>query len=338
MGDNFWADRHSLSPNQKNTLISSFHEEEVKKAIFEMRTDSSPGPNGFGVHFFKSCWPIIKGDYMAMMSDFHRRDLDIKRLNYGVITLVPKTKEANNIKQYRPICLLNVDYKGVTKVLTNRLTPMAKEVIGENQTGFIKGRNILEGVLILHEVVHELKRTKSKGMILKIDFEKAYDKVRWDFLETVMKGKGFPTQWINWVMQTVRGGRVCVNVNGERGSYFKTYQGLKQGGPLSPLLFDLAADALSCLLDKVVQKHHLSAVLPNLIPGGGISHIQYADDTIIMTDGSDLSILNLKLILYCFEWMSGLKINFHKSEVYVFGVDQVEKERIANMLNCTLGG
>jgi hypothetical protein len=86
--------------------------------------------------------------------------LDIKRLNYGIITLVPKLKEANNIKQ--PICLLNIDYKGITKVLTDRFTPLAKEVIGNNQTGFVKGRNILEGVLILHEVVHELKRSKGR--------------------------------------------------------------------------------------------------------------------------------------------------------------------------------
>lgn len=89
-----------------------------------------------------------------------------------MITLVPKAKEANNIKQYRPICLLNVDYKGVTKVLNNRLVPTAKEAIGENQTGFVKGRNILEGVVILHEVLHELKSKNKKGIILKIDFEK----------------------------------------------------------------------------------------------------------------------------------------------------------------------
>ena len=95
--------------------------------------------------------------------------------------------DANSIKQYRPMCLLNVDYKGFTKVLTERLTPVAREVIGENQTGFIKGRNILEGVVILHEVLHELARRKGKGMILKIDFEKAYDRVRWDFLEEVMR-------------------------------------------------------------------------------------------------------------------------------------------------------
>ena len=129
---------------------------------------------------------------------------------------------------------------------------------------------------------------------------------------------------------------MCVNVNGHRGQYFRTYQGLRQGDPLSPILFNLVADALSALLDKAVQKQRLVGVVPYLIPGG-ISHIQYADDTVIMIDGSDQSILNLKLILYCFEWLSRLKINFHKSEVYVFGADQPEKERMANMLNCKLG-
>jgi mannosylglycoprotein endo-beta-mannosidase len=121
-----------------------------------------------------------------MFIDFHKGALDIKRLNFGVITLVPKVQDANNIKQYMPICLLNVDYKGFTKVLTERLTPVAKEVIGENQTSFIKERNILEGVVILHEVMHPLVRNKSQGMIFKIDFEKSYDRVRWDFLEEVL--------------------------------------------------------------------------------------------------------------------------------------------------------
>ena len=103
-----------------------------------------------------------------------------------MITLIPKVKEANTIKQYRPICLLNVDYKWITETLTNRLTPITKEIIGRNQIGFIKGRNILEGVVVLHEALHELRKSKGHGLILKIDFEKAYDRVRWDFLEEVL--------------------------------------------------------------------------------------------------------------------------------------------------------
>lgn len=142
-----------------------------------------------------------------------------------MITLVPKLKDANTIKQYRPICLLNVDYKCFTKLLTNRLVPVAQKIINENQTGFIKGRNILEGVIVLHEVLHELRASKKKGLILKIDFEKAYDRVNWKFLEQVMIGKGFPEQWIAWVMSIIKGGKVCVNANGERSNFFSTYRG-----------------------------------------------------------------------------------------------------------------
>ena len=93
-----------------------------------------------------------------MFRDLWARNLDIRRLNYGAITLVPKLKEANSIKQYRPICLLNVDFKWFTKVLTDRLVPVASKIIGSNQTGFVKGRNILDGVVVLHEVLHELRR------------------------------------------------------------------------------------------------------------------------------------------------------------------------------------
>lgn len=116
--------------------------EEVKHAIFDMKQDAAPGPNGFGATFLQKFWEVIKSRYYYMFLDFHKGELDIKRLNYGVITMVPKVQDANTIKQYRPICLLNVDYKGFTKVLTERLAPVAKDVIGVNQTGFIKGRNI----------------------------------------------------------------------------------------------------------------------------------------------------------------------------------------------------
>jgi hypothetical protein len=144
--------------------------------------------------------------FLVKKKDFWGDQLDIKRLNFGVITLVPKLKEANTIKQYRPICLLNVDYKCFTKVLTNRLVPIAKRIVSKNQTGFIKGRNILEGVVVLHEVLHVLHRSKARGLILKIHFEKAYDRVRWAFLEEVMRGKGFPKKWISWVMKMLRKG------------------------------------------------------------------------------------------------------------------------------------
>uniref|UniRef100_A0A0A9BDC7 Reverse transcriptase domain-containing protein n=1 Tax=Arundo donax TaxID=35708 RepID=A0A0A9BDC7_ARUDO len=144
----------------------------------EMKSDSAPGPNGFSVTFFKNFWNMYKNELMEMFSDFYNGTLDIKRLNYEVITLVPKLREANNIRLYRPICLLNVDFKIFSKLLANRSNAITMEVIDGSQTAFTKDRNILEGVVILHEVLYELKRTKRMGLILKIDFEKAYDKVK----------------------------------------------------------------------------------------------------------------------------------------------------------------
>lgn len=148
--------------------------------------------------------------------------MDLSRLNYGILTLIPKVKGATNIRQFRPICLLNVVYKIVTKTLTLRLNKIIDKLISPNQTALILGRYILDGVVVIHEVMHEIVRQKQSGIILKLDFEKAYDKVSWHFLQEVMHRKRFCERWTDWVMRTVCGGRVAVNLNGELGQYFRS--------------------------------------------------------------------------------------------------------------------
>jgi len=113
-----------------------------------------------------------------MFHDLHKDDLPLFSLNFGVITLVPKTQGASKIQQYRPICLLNVSFKIFTKVATIRINSVADHLISPTQTAFMRGRNILERVVILHEIIHELHRKNQSGVIIKIDFKKAYDKVR----------------------------------------------------------------------------------------------------------------------------------------------------------------
>lgn len=108
--------------------------------------------------------------------------VDISRLNYSAISLIPKVKGADNIKLFRPITLINVPFKICAKAYATRLAPIAQRVIAQSQTAFLKGRNILEGPIALLEIVHELKRTKQKGVLLKLDFEKACDRVNWEFM------------------------------------------------------------------------------------------------------------------------------------------------------------
>src|SRR6266540_166271 len=108
-----------------------------------------------------------------MFHELYSSNLPLFSLNFGVISLIPKIQEANIIQQYRPICLLNVSFKNFTKVATNRVNTVADKAISPTQTAFLRGRNILEGVVILHETIHELHRKKLSGVILKIDFEKA---------------------------------------------------------------------------------------------------------------------------------------------------------------------
>ena len=164
---------------------------------------------------------------MALFQEFHQGSLPLHSLNFGTIILLPKKAEATQNQQYRPICLLNVSFKIFTKVATNRLTTIAQKIISPTQTAFLPGRNIMEGAVILHETIHELHSKKQDGIIFKIDFEKAYDKVKWKFLQQTLRMKGFCGKWCSWVQQFTQGGNVNIKVNDQMGSYFQTKKRFK---------------------------------------------------------------------------------------------------------------
>ena len=158
------AREHSLRLGDEDVawLTRPFTLEEVKQAIFYMKEDSAPGPDGFPVSFYKKYWELVQGLIMEMVNDFYLGNLDITRLNYGVITLVPKVLEANDVRQFRPICLLNVSFKIFTKLLMARLSTVIKKIVSSSQIAFIKGRFILDSTVMLHEIMHELKSKKSQ--------------------------------------------------------------------------------------------------------------------------------------------------------------------------------
>ena len=166
--------------------------------------------------------------------------------------------------------------------------------------------------------MHELHWKKLNGVILKIDFEKAYDKVKWYFLQQVLRMKGFSQKWCTWVENFVSGGSVGIKVNDDNGPYFWTHKGLRQGDPLSLILFNIVVDMLATLIWRAKLDGQIFGVIPHLLDDG-LSILQYADDTIIFMDHDIEQAKNMKILLCVFKQLSGLKINFYKSELFCYG-------------------
>jgi hypothetical protein len=157
-----------LNEDDRNYLTAPFSLDEIYKVVSDLKHNSAPGPDGLPAEFFHNFWDIIKKDIWYLCDDFCKVNLDIKRLNYGVITLIPKVDNVMEMKNFRPICLLNVFYKIITKTLNNRLSSCINKVISENQFGFIKGKYILDCVVALHEIIHEVKKRSKMGLFLKL--------------------------------------------------------------------------------------------------------------------------------------------------------------------------
>jgi hypothetical protein len=136
----------------------------------------------FRLNFIKCSGRRLRRTLWHFFHEFHQDLLMLYSPNFGTIILLPKCEEAVKIQQFRTICLLNVSFKIFTKILTNRLSLVAQKVIQPTQMACIPSTNIMEGVIVLHETIHELHRKKQNGMVFKIDFEEAYDKVKWSFV------------------------------------------------------------------------------------------------------------------------------------------------------------
>jgi hypothetical protein len=152
-----------LSDEDRVLLTVPFSIEEIKMVVFSLKHNSAPGPDGFPAEFFKDFWDLITLTCGIYSRIFYDGVLDIKRLNFGIVTLLPKVDNPTDMRKFRPIRLLNVCYKIITKVLTNRLASCITKVISSYQYGFIKGRYIMDGVVSLNEILHEVKKKSKVG-------------------------------------------------------------------------------------------------------------------------------------------------------------------------------
>ncbi|KAK1415652.1 hypothetical protein QVD17_31437 [Tagetes erecta] len=228
-----------------NDLVADFSSKKIKDAIWDCGGDKSPGPDGFNFNFIKRFWDLMEADLLEIFRFYHAGgDISIG-CNASFIALIPKVADPNIIPDYRPISLVGCLYKIYSKTLANRLKKVIPYVVGVEQSAFLAGRSILECPLIVNEVLSWAKRRKEKLLMFKVDFEKAYDMVSWEFLDMVMGQMGFPGMWRNWIKNCVTSARASILVNGSPSSEFGASRGLRQGDPLSPFLFTLVMEALS---------------------------------------------------------------------------------------------
>ncbi|GJY01731.1 RNA-directed DNA polymerase, eukaryota, reverse transcriptase zinc-binding domain protein [Tanacetum coccineum] len=322
----------TISEDQSQDLEREVSKQEIKTAVWGCGTDKSPGPDGFSFGFYRHFWPVIEHDvYMAVNHFFIHGEIP-PGCNSSFIALIPKVPNANLVKDFRPISLIGSIYKIIAKILSNRLVNVLGDIVNEVQSAFIAERQMLDGPFILNEILQWCTKKKKKTLIFKVDFEKAFDSIRWDFLDDVLKEFGFRCKWRNWIQSCLTSSKGSILVNGCPTNEFQFYKGLKQGDPLSPFLFILVMESLHLSFQRIVNAGMFKGIV--LDQSLCLSHMFYADDAIFLGEWSDGNISTLIHVLKCFFHASGLKINLNKSKIMGINVESAQVIQAAAKLGC----
>ncbi|XP_058742332.1 uncharacterized protein LOC131614798 [Vicia villosa] len=303
-GETLLTDTKDIAENAMLTLLPSM--EEIKAAVFSLNKDSAPGPDGFGAVFYQTYWDIIKGDVSKAVLQFFDSGWVLPGFNSNTIILIPKVSGANSLDQFRPIAVSNFKFKIISKIIADRLAAIMSSLVSTEQRGFIHGRHIHDCIGLASEAFNMLDSKAWCGnLAFKVDIAKAFDTLDWSFLLKVLHQFGFNNIFCDWISSILKSANLSININGALSGYFKCSRGVRQGDPLSPLLFCLAEEVLSRLLQNLVSSHKLDLIKgPNnsQVP----SHILYADDVLIFCKGA-MSVSRLNILAA----LSGFKLGSH---------------------------
>lgn len=321
----------TVTPEMNNALLKEFTTEEVRVALKQMHPTNLPVPDGMSPIFYPKYWEtfgpsISNGVLQALNTGIMPRGI-----NHTYICLIPKTKNPQKITEYRPISVCNVLYKITSKVLANRLKKILHKVISEAQSAFVLGRQITDNLVVAFETMHSIsKRKKGKEGLLanKLDMSKAYNRVEWGFLGSMIRKMGFEERWISLIMMCV-----SVLINGVPKGTIIPSRGLCQGDPISSYLFLLCAEGLLALLRKKEA--------PGMIRGVAISrqaplisHLFFVDDCIIFCRATREECRQVTSMLEVYEKELGQKLNKEKTSL-IFSKNT--NEDIQNYVKDTFG-
>ncbi|XP_038974801.1 uncharacterized protein LOC120106025 [Phoenix dactylifera] len=301
---------------ENSDLIRPVSEREIREAVWSLGGDKAPGPDGFPPVFFQRYWMIVGRDVTAAIQQFFSTAVIAAEWQRTFIALIPKRQDATEPSHFRPISLCTTLYKVTTKILAIRLRGVLPRLISPEQGAFLEGRSISDNVLIAQEFMFDLSRAPMRRSLMgvKLDMERAYDRMRWDFVQQSLRLFGVHETWIRWAMSCIRGPSFALLVNGSPSRFFSSSGGLRQGCPLSPLLFIICADALSRFLRQAVMSQELEAYRP--VEGAvAISHLLFADDCMLLARSTRQSARVIDQILRDYCALSGQQVNLDKSAV-----------------------